>query len=293
VTAVVVAHNDADDVVDLLVMLDHPSVEVIVVDNASSKPPLVTTGNARLIALRDNVGWAAGCNVGAKQALADVLAFVNPDARPTSRDLLALSEPLDDPAVGAVAPRFVNPDGTPQAFYFRFPTPWTGLLCFLTTGQRLDLLTGRHAIRHRTYDFGRQLPGARVEQPGAACLLVRAVDFASLGGFDEAMFLFFADTDLCRRLARRGLSVHVDWDRHVVHEGGGSVGQLPPAGVRAHLQHDYLVYLDRQHGRASVLATRAAIVALTGLLPSVWHLLRGRPRNAWQQWVVTARSLRT
>lgn len=287
-TAVVVNHDTATDVHELLPRLVHPQVDVVVVDNASQVPPQVSTDNARLFVQPDNIGWSRGCNAGAEHALAPVLAFVNPDCHPTADQLLALAQSLDDESVGAVAPRFVDADGKPQAFYFRFPRPVDGLFCFLPAGQRIDEWIGSPFIRRRTYDFGAGLPGD-VDQPGAACLLVRRDDFTAMGGFDEQMFLFFADTDLCRRFHDRGLSIRVEWDVPVVHVGGSSVRQLPQARQREHMQRDYVVYLRRHHGRATVVLTKLAAVVLSGLLPAAWHALRLRPRSAWEQLRATTR----
>ena len=37
--------------------------------------------------------------------------------------------------------------------------------------------------------------------------MVRKTDFEDIGGFDERFFLFFEDTDLCRRVRQNGKSV--------------------------------------------------------------------------------------
>jgi N-acetylglucosaminyl-diphospho-decaprenol L-rhamnosyltransferase len=279
---VIVNHETAADVEALLTNLEDARLEVIVVDNASTRPPAVQASNARLVQAPYNAGWACACNAGATIAHAPVLAFVNPDARPSPADLRALAQSLADGSVGAVAPRFLNSDGSPQAFYFRFPSVVAGLFCFLPTGQRIDRWIGSPFIRHRTYASGEQPPAA-VDQPGAACLLVRRDDFAGLGGFDEGTFLFFADTDLCLRLRERGRRVLVRWDVDVVHAGSSSVRLLPPAALREHVQRDYLVYLRRHHGRAAVAVTKAAALVLSGLLPALWQLLRLRPRSSWEQ----------
>lgn len=279
---VIVNYETAAEVQALLATLDDPTLEVIVVDNASRQPPDVPTANSRLVQMPDNRGWAHGSNAGAAVARAPVLAFVNPDARPSAASLRALAQSLADDSVGAVAPRFLNADGSPQAFYFRFPSVIAGLFCFLPAGQRIDHWIGSPFIRRRTYASGDELP-APVDQPGAACLVLRRDDFHALGGFDEGMFLFFADTDLCLRLHRSGKAVLVRWDVDVVHTGGVSINVLSQAALREHVQRDYLVYLRRHHGSAAVALTKMAAVVLSGLLPALWHLVRLRPRTSWEQ----------
>ncbi|HVU73317.1 MAG TPA: glycosyltransferase family 2 protein [Mycobacteriales bacterium] len=282
-SAVVVTYDSAADIDACLDGIAHPDVQVVVVDSCSRDDSAALArahDGVRVLALPDNVGWPRACNVGAAEAAAPVLAFVNPDARPSGADLVELARTLDDPAVGTVSPRFVEPDGSLQPFYFRFPTALSGVLTFLNVGQRIDQALGRPALSRRTYRFGRDLP-AEVDQPGAACLLVRAADFTALGGFPDDLFLFFADTDLCLRVAQRGLRNAVRWDVDVVHRGGASVTALDEPTERRWVQADYLRYVQRHRSRPVVVLTRVAILVLSGLLPAVGRLLRGRPGSAW------------
>jgi GT2 family glycosyltransferase len=292
ITTVIVSHDSRDDLVELVPALLDPMVQVVIVDNASrdgtadavAEAVAATGAEAAvdLVRLPVNVGWARGCNIGAGRALAPVVAFVNPDARPTPVMLRALSARLGDDAVGAVAPRFLGVDGRPQAFYFRFLGVLAGMLAFFTAGQRLDRLLGSPVLRRWTYDDGAQLP-RDVDQPGAACLVMNTEFFRRLGGFDDDLFLFFADTDLCRRIRRAGRDVTVAWDVDVVHAGGGSVNHLPDTVVRRHVQRDYLTYVSRWHGVAAQLVTRLGVALLTGLIPALTRVLRGRPRAAATQ----------
>ena len=292
VTAVVVSYNSATDLAESLPLLGDERVEVVVVDNASADNSAAVAGrHARVIQLPANVGWARGCNIGAATANAPVLAFVNPDARPTAQQLVDLACDASARSSTAVAPRFVEPDGSTQPFYFRFPTLVSGMFCFLTAGQRLDTLLGRPFLRRRTYDDGRELPGP-VDQPGAACLVVRADEFVEMGGFDDDFFLFCADTDFCRRLHDHGGGVTVRWDVAVPHRGRGSVIALDDETLQRIFQRDYLTYVRRTNGRAATWLTRLAVAVLTGVVPWLARTVRGRVREGARQLVVAAAVLR-
>jgi GT2 family glycosyltransferase len=73
-----------------------------------------------------------------------------------------------------------------------------------------DLGTWRHH-EERTVDL---LVGA--------CLLVRAVAFAEVDGFDEAFWLYFEEVDLQRRLSLRGWRVVFTPTARVTHVGSAS-----------------------------------------------------------------------
>jgi N-acetylglucosaminyl-diphospho-decaprenol L-rhamnosyltransferase len=59
--------------------------------------------------------------------------------------------------------------------------------------------------------------------PGCAMLMPRA-DWQALGGFDEQIFLYWEDTELCWRAWLLGRRVLVDLEALVYHQRGGSGG---------------------------------------------------------------------
>jgi GT2 family glycosyltransferase len=107
--------------------------EVIVVDNASSDNSLaqleaVFPGNRKLkiVRNRENLGFAAACNIGAETSTGRYLFFLNPDCVLAPDSVGRLLRALDkDPDVGMVGGLLVNSDGTEQAGGRRaIPTPW-------------------------------------------------------------------------------------------------------------------------------------------------------------------------
>ena len=94
-TAVIVTYNNAETIRECLDSLFARSgipVEVVVVDNSPGDGDEGTAEAVacfrrehpeepvRLIRRPDNVGFAAGCNLGARESTAEYLLFMNPDA---------------------------------------------------------------------------------------------------------------------------------------------------------------------------------------------------------------------
>jgi GT2 family glycosyltransferase len=275
VSVVLVAYASADDLGELLPLLQDPRLEVIVVDNASPDRGVDVVARhpwCRSIEMGWNAGWTLACNVGARAASCEVIAFVNPDVRVRPAQLLQLAEHLGH-GVASVSPRFVGLDGEPQPFAFRFPTPLMGLMVFFNAGRRIDRWLGSRYVRRRTYEHGRALP-TNVDHIGAACLVVDAAVFTESGGFDERMWLFFSDTDWALRIGRTGrLNASVS-DVVVVHEGGGSVGHLPPRALETTFQRDYLMYATKHFSPLGRAVTRMGVLVLVGLLPGLAALVR-------------------
>jgi GT2 family glycosyltransferase len=79
-----------------------------------------------------------------------------------------------------------------------------------------------------------------VDWIAGACFMMPRTLFLELGGFDPRFFLFFEDTDLCRRVKQRGKkvvfasSVHA-LDRKERLSGGGVLELFTKRTARIHL----------------------------------------------------------
>ena len=71
--------------------------EVIVVDNGDGGPEIdaVRAAGAVVLTPGENLGFAAGCNIGARQATSDVLVFLNPDTVIDEGAISALARTLE------------------------------------------------------------------------------------------------------------------------------------------------------------------------------------------------------
>src|SRR5215469_11475960 len=112
------------------------STEIIVVDNAS------VDGSAEMIAARfpevkvirneQNVGFAKANNMAIRVCTGRYISLVNPDVQVLPGCLDALADFLDqDPTVGNVGPRVLNPDMSMQSTCRKFPTLWNNF-CLAT-----------------------------------------------------------------------------------------------------------------------------------------------------------------
>jgi N-acetylglucosaminyl-diphospho-decaprenol L-rhamnosyltransferase len=191
--AIVVAHDSADVLPACLAALAGQHVPAIVVDNASrdASASVAEEAGARVIRNARNEGYGRANNRGVQAAeAAEHVLIVNPDVvlRPGAVDAL-LDAARAWPDAGLLAPRLVEPDGR---FFFQARSLLAPYLA--NPGGRLALPQG----------------DACAPFLSGACLMMPRRLFLDLGGFDERIFLFYEDDDLCRRIAEAGRAlIHV------------------------------------------------------------------------------------
>ncbi|MDP4022253.1 glycosyltransferase family 2 protein [Methylobacterium sp. NEAU 140] len=190
--AVVVAHDSAEALPACLAALKVEGVPALVVDNASrdASVAIAEAAGARVLRNARNEGYGRANNRGVRASAAGHVLIVNPDVilQPGAAAALAAAARAW-PDAGLFAPRIVEPDGR---FFYQ---PRSLLAPYLTNpGGRRDLPKG----------------DACAPFLSGACLMVERALFLALGGFDEEIFLFYEDDDLCRRVADAGRAlVHV------------------------------------------------------------------------------------
>ncbi|WP_375201988.1 glycosyltransferase [Hyphococcus sp.] len=171
----------------------------------------------RVIEGQGNVGFAAGCNLGAKNASSEYLLIINPDALMPAGGvarLLTDSAELDRPwLMGA---KLVNPDGAEQQGSRRqVLTPWTAFV----EATRLYKLAPQHPYFKRFNLHTEDCPDQVIDVPtlsGAVMFLPKA-DHDAVGGMDERYFLHVEDVDFCLRFAKAGGEVWFNPHVEVVH----------------------------------------------------------------------------
>jgi len=222
-------------------------VEVAVIDNASkdnSAEVLELFRNRVQVLLNPkNLGFSAGNNKLATLSKSEYLFFLNNDTETQKNALSVLLRYLDqNPAVAAVAPQLLNPDGSIQI-------PGNPLFKWVYRAKKpvsLSFLSG-------------------------AAFMVRRSVFEAVGRFDENYFFYNEDLDLCREIKKRGFRLMMVPEAKVLHYGGQASQtnklQVSLEGIRGGLY-----YVKKQYPGWVYPIYRAGIglgagLALFGLLP--------------------------
>jgi GT2 family glycosyltransferase len=188
--------------------------EIIIVDQGSSDSTLDYLkglqnehGNIRVLSNNRNVGFAAGCNQGARIAKGDILVFLNNDVIVPHGWLSGLRKPLvDDLQLAGTGP----------------VSNATGELQFdnesVDKVKKLPQDVESYAEIKRTTMSGKLWYFHRL---AGFCLVVRRAAFEDVGGFNESL-TFFEDDYLCHSLIARGNRLAIVPSVFVYHFGSAS-----------------------------------------------------------------------
>lgn len=248
VEAVVVSYDSAHVLPSCIAALTHEGTTVTVVDNASadSSAEVAERLGARVIRNARNEGYGRANNIGFSVATAQFVLICNPDAVLEEGALAALLRAAEAyPDAALLAPRIMEPDGR---FFFQFRS----LLS--------PCLQNPSGARH--------FPEGDCCVPflSGAVLLARRDVLLALGGFDDNIFLFYEDDDLCRRIVDAGHSlIHVH-DAIARHQRGASSA---PSLARVFTARWHLAwsraYISRKYGLKNPAASMALVNGLKAL----------------------------
>ena len=202
IAVVILNWNGSSDLLACLSSLEKESwqnKEVIVVDNGSSDESCELVQkqfpSTTLLALKENLGYAGGNNVGISYALEkghDFILILNNDTLVSAHFLTQfVSFSRENPAVGIIG----------------------GWPCLMSNPSKLDHLGGKWNPQTALFDFiGKEEPShSTIEEEvdyvcGCSIFIKRAV-FEKIGLLEPAFFLFWEEADFCMRAKKSGFKI--------------------------------------------------------------------------------------
>jgi hypothetical protein len=295
VIAVIVNYCTAKLTIDCLRSLEPLVAErsvtrVVVADNASpdgSGKAIAEViesdgwgGWAEVMLLDKNGGFAFGNNAVIRayaDAPPDYYWLVNSDtiARPNAlQHLVDFAE--SRPRVGIVGSRLEHLDGTQQVSTFRFPTILGEIEANAPVGRLGRRLLAGSVIANPPSKTLRQC-----DWLAGASMLIRRQALDEAGLMDEGYFLYYEETDFCRRCKNHGWECWFVPDSRVVHLIGASTGVTgkrpgPPKRRPEYWFASRRRYFIKNHGRLYAIASDIALATAT-TVNRIAEALRRRP----------------
>ncbi len=249
VSIITVNFNQAEVTCALLESLNkitYPNLEVIVVDNHSTKddPSIIKKRYPNIVFIQNpiNYGFAAGNNYGLMRARGEYVMLLNNDIEVPPDFLEPLIAKLEKhPEIGAVSPRirfYYQPDTIQYAGY----TP-------------MDKVTLRNAaIGYREKDKGQYNEDRETPSAHGAAMLVPMHVVKEIGLMSYIFFLYYEEADWCKRILRIGYKIYYVGSSFVLHKESVSTGKLSPLKIY-YLNRNRIVFMRRNlHGKEFYVA---------------------------------------
>ena len=254
---ITINYNGQKDTCELIesLPLGKPSIEVIVVDNASKEDeasiiekryPII-----KVIRSNKNLGFAGGNNLGIKAARGKYLFFINNDTllshQPSAIDSL-ISRLESDEKIGMACPkiRFAWGDNPIQ---FAGYTPLS-----------------RFTMRNRSIGFGEtdkgqyDTPHTTPYAHGAA-MMVKREALEKVGFMPECFFLYYEELDWSMMFTRAGYTIWYEPACTIYHKESQATGQNSPLKVY-YLTRNRLLFVKRNKKGYAKYITYAYLICM-------------------------------
>lgn len=226
------------------------SYQIIVVDNCSQQDDYlrlkdeceaIAFPNLQLVRSRINTGFGGGNMMGVQYSNARYLAFLNNDTLFRNDCLSILKDVVERNAqIGIAGAQAFNKDDGFMVSLDHFASPAREIF-----GRSLleKVNPKRYPKRKKRYDE----PVAVNFIPGSFMFL-RAADFYAVGGFDTNIFLYYEETDLCKKLRGKGRMAYLVPQAEFLHYHGASTGSSP--AIKKELKISLLYIMRKHYGMA-------------------------------------------
>lgn len=273
VPVVIVNYNRADWTIKCLRSLgkiEQPTVRAIVVDNASTDDSAErirrSSPGTEVIVASANRGFGAGSNIGIRAALrsdADYVWLLNNDTEVAPNCLRLLVDKAEaDPRVGVVG-----------AMIYEFEER-----------ERVQVAGGGYVFQPLALTRHRHSTKKSLDFVTGVSMLVRREPLELVGGFDERLFLYCEDVDLCVRIVAAGWHLAFQPAARVWHHGGATTsarGSRRPTSIDRIFAASTAVFIRKHAGRLWPvwLGVRVMLMFVRRLTPrraaSLRAMLRG------------------
>ena len=217
--------------------------------------------SVRVLQSGHNGGFGAGNNFGIRAGLPDgskpdYVYILNSDAFPAPNAIRALMDHLEaHPDTGFAGSYIHGTDGEAHRTAFRFPSILGEFEQNIRFGPVSKLL--------KRQIVAQPLPSVttRVDWLAGASMMMRQKVLDQIGLFDETFFLYFEETDLCRRAAMAGWPTDYVVESRVAHIGSVSTGMKTWGRIPRFWLDSRLHYYVKNHGAAYAFVATLATLA--------------------------------
>jgi len=224
--------------------------EIIIVDNASQDGSVNLVKSkfpdCKLIESDRNLGFTKANNLAITRAFGKYILFLNPDTKLITNTLFNSVRFLEThKEFGALGCKLIFPDHSIQYVCARtFPTPFNQF-CELAMLNRL--FPKSRLFSSIELEYWDHTTSSEIDCISGAYIMVRKNIIDKLQGFDENIFMYADDVDLCYRIKQEGWKLYYLADEEIIHYAGVSSKQKSNNYFSILMQKESNYYFINKH----------------------------------------------
>jgi GT2 family glycosyltransferase len=190
------------------------------------------------------LGFAKGCNLGAKKSGGEFILFLNSDTEIKDQGLLKMVNFLsENTKIGILGGKLKNTDGTNQLSAGKFYSLFN--LFLMLFGFNKHLRESPNEIK-------------RIDWVSGASFMVKSSFFEKIGGFDKDIFMYMEDMEFCFRAKKKGLETYFYPHVMLFHKELGSANK---SFAILHIYKGILLFFRKHKSRVEFLIAKFLLFA--------------------------------
>lgn len=278
VSIITVNFNHAETTMELIESLSnisYPNIEIIVVDNASTKenPQIIKERYPRIILIESilNYGFAGGNNLGIMRARGEYILLLNNDTVVEENFLEPLVKKFQsNPKIGAISPKI-------RYFYKKDTFQYAGYT-------EINHWTIRNkTIGENERDIGQYDEDRETAYTHGAAMMIPIDVIKKVGMMSYEFFLYYEESDWCLRIRNHGFKIFFVHNSIIYHKVSVTTGKN--SALKTHyLTRNRLVFMRRNiHGFTFLIALLYQLFIAIGK-NGILYLLKGDAKLASAYW---------
>lgn len=251
IAAIIINYNSSDYTINCINSIiektgKNINYQIIVIDNASERDDFlklfekiksISFSNLQLVRSKINTGFGGGNMHGVQFSNAKYYAFINNDSI-FMNDCLGIifNHMENNNEYGICGPMCYKEDGKLLPTLDHFASPIKELF-----GRSFLEKINPEKYPNRKTEYTKPQKGQFVS---GSFMMVRANDFNTVGGFDTNIFLYYEETDLCKRLQKINKFAYLIPEAKFIHYHGASTPKS--IAIKTELKIS-LLYIIRKH----------------------------------------------
>lgn len=259
--------------------------EIVVVDNNSKDNTVfalknnfskqIKSGRLKILAEKENHGFAKANNIGWKASKAKYVWFLNPDMEfiedSTSKMLDFFQNRKN---LGAIGCKLLYKDREVQPTVKAFPKLADQLLILLKLHHFIKTKSLKRYLA-KDFDYNQI---QEVDQIMGACVLTENSIMEKIGGWDEYYWLWWEDVDLCKRIKENGFKIVYYPKTSIIHYEGKSFEQVPSLNKQKRFNKGMRIYFRKHYGIGSYILL-SILSPISLFLAWVSQVFKVKPRT--------------